>query len=187
MSSIGFAVSANRRSTRRWRPLRLYGTFSAFLVLFVLLGTAAAQDLPAGTSSQKNTANRLLNYLQAKQIEQAISLGQQAVERWPQNADFHHWLGIAYFQSGKNTEALRELAGAAKLRPEEYDIHFDTALVHLQERQYAAAAEQLQKALRLKPGQPMAHLLLGRAYQNSNRSLQHSLASGGTTTRSTMA
>jgi tetratricopeptide (TPR) repeat protein len=42
----------------------------------------------------------------------------------------------------------------------------------LQEQQYAAAAEQLQKALRLKPDQPLAHLLLGRAYQNSNLTLE---------------
>ena len=125
------------------------------LALALTLGTglAMSQSRPAalGAQSEKETGDQLLSYLQSKQLEQAISLGQQAVERWPQNADFHHWLGIAYFQSGRNAEALEQLGRAAKLRPGDYDIQFDAALVHLQEQQYAAAAEQLQQALRLKP------------------------------------
>ena len=178
MSSSGFAVSANRRFTRLCRLLGLHRIASGVVVLlcslalFVSLGTAQVQERPSGMSGQKEAGGQLLNSLQAKQLDQAISLGRQAVARWPQNANFHHWLGIAYFQSGRNAEALEQLGQAATLRPGDYDIHFDTALVHLQEQQYAAAAEQLQKALRSRPDQPLAHLLLGRACQNTNRSLE---------------
>src|SRR5512146_3527223 len=145
MHCLGF-VSADRCWLRFRRHLA--GMLAVTVCLAAVLAAAQA------TQTEKATGEQLLNYLQSKQLDQAISLGQKAVARWPQNDDFHHWLGIAYFQSGKNSDALAQLAQAEKLRPQDYDIHFDTALVHLQDQKYPLAAEQLQKALRLEPDRP---------------------------------
>jgi tetratricopeptide (TPR) repeat protein len=49
---------------------------------------------------------------------------------------------------------------------------FDIALVHLSENQYPSAADELEKTTKLDPNAALAHVLLGRAYQNTNRSVQ---------------
>src|SRR5512135_3490634 len=145
MHILDLDVSVVRCVAPARRRLLLTATFLRFGLVAIVLAsgpaplsatTLAALALPGGGSpqSQKQTGEQLLSLLQARQLEQAISLGQQAVARWPQSADFHHWLGIAYFRSGKNAEALEQLAQAGKLRPEDYDIHYDTALVHLQDQ-----------------------------------------------------
>ena len=54
----------------------------------------------------------------------------------------------------------------------QFDIHFDLALVLLQQNESGAAADELEKAIKLQPSHALAHVLLGRAYQNTNRTLQ---------------
>src|SRR6202795_278516 len=41
----------------------------------------------------------VMSYLQGRRFPQAVTAGKEAVERWPRDADFRHWLGLAYFQS----------------------------------------------------------------------------------------
>jgi Tfp pilus assembly protein PilF len=74
-----------------------------------------------------------------------------------------HQLGVAYFQSGQTEAAERELQRAAELDGKRFEIRFDLALSYLDQRKYAPAAEQLESALRLKAGNPLVHVLLGRA------------------------
>ena len=119
-------------------------------------------------------ANRglLLTYLEAGRLRDAEAVGTDAAARWPQDAQIQHWLGLVYFKSGRNQQALAALERSGKLDGEHFDIHFDTSLVLLEMKQYPAAAEELEGAIRLKPSDAIAHVLLGRAYQNSNRTVQ---------------
>jgi tetratricopeptide (TPR) repeat protein len=113
----------------------------------------------------------LLAYLQIGRLAQAAEIGRNAVARWPGDAQLWHWLGLAYFKAGQNGPALEALQRSEKLDSARFDIHFDRALVQLQQDQYPLAADELEKAIKLKPSDPLAHVLLGRAYQNSNRTL----------------
>ena len=119
-------------------------------------------------------ANRglLLSYLSEKRLGDAENIGQSAVAHWPQDAELQHWLGLVYFKQGRNTKALELLRGAENLNDSQFDIHFDTALVLLSDNQYPAAVNELEKALKLDPKAALAHVLLGRAYQNTNRTVQ---------------
>ncbi|HZZ14728.1 MAG TPA: tetratricopeptide repeat protein, partial [Candidatus Sulfotelmatobacter sp.] len=58
------------------------------------------------------------------------------------------------------------------LKPSLSDIHFDIALVELSQDQYGLAANELEQAIKLEPDSALAHILLGRAYQNTNRTLK---------------
>ena len=51
----------------------------------------------------------LLSRLQSGRIPDAIITGSRAVQRWPQDAELRHWLGLAYFKAGRNTEAAKAL------------------------------------------------------------------------------
>jgi protein O-GlcNAc transferase len=119
-------------------------------------------------------ANRglVLSYLQRGQLREAIQLGIDAITRWPHDAELQHWLGLAYFKAGQNESALATLKRSEAIASASFDIHFDVALVLLQQSQYAPAADELERAIKLQPSHALAHVLLGRAYQNTNRTLQ---------------
>jgi tetratricopeptide (TPR) repeat protein len=126
------------------------------------------------TAPENLEANRglLLTYLEANQLPQAAALGKTATAHWPKDAELQHWLGLAYFKLGQNQEALEILHSSEKIDAHPYSIHFDTALVLLTLMQYGPAADELELATKLKPDETLPHVLLGRAYLNSNRTLQ---------------
>jgi len=64
------------------------------------------------------------------------------------------------------------LRRAETLDAKSFDIHFGLALVLLSENQATPTADELEMAIKVKPSAALAHVLLGRAYQNSNRTLQ---------------
>ena len=141
------------------------GNFAAAAARFEEARKLAPQNKAAWRGS-------LLAHLQGKQLPAAVRLGKQAVAQWPQDAEFQHLLGLAYFQSGASDSAIPHLQTAEKLAPGRYDILFDSALVYLSRNEYGSAAVQLEKALKVKSNEALPHLLLGRAYHNTNRTLQ---------------
>ncbi len=137
-----------------------------------LLSVAARAQTQDRTRVQ--TREQLLQDLNSDQLRDAVLLGQQAVSRWPRDAQFRHYLGVAYFKTGDTKQALEQLTRARELNPRDSATHFDLALVLLSKQDYAGAATELEAAIELSPSNAnaLAHVLLGRAYLNSNRSLQ---------------
>ena len=119
-------------------------------------------------------ANRglLLSDLQMGRLDDAENIGKEAVSRWPKDAELQHWLGLAFFKKAENPEALTALRRSETLDGSHYGIHFDTALVLLSDSNYLEASIELEKAIKLDPKIALPHVLLGRAYQNTNRSMQ---------------
>jgi tetratricopeptide (TPR) repeat protein len=136
--------------------------------------------LPAPAQTQNptraQTRQQLLQDLDSGQLRDAVLLGQQAVSRWPGDAQLRHYLGVAYFKTGDAKQAQEQLTRARELNPADSATHYDLALVLLSEQNYAGAADELEAAIKLSPSSAnanaLAHMLLGRAYLNSNRSLQ---------------
>jgi tetratricopeptide (TPR) repeat protein len=114
----------------------------------------------------------LLSYLQEGRLAEAENIGKTALARWPSDAELLHWLGLVYFKQHKNDLALPALQRAASLDRSQYGIHFDLALLLLSDDHYSDAAKELETAIKLNPKAALPHVLLGRAYQNSNRSVQ---------------
>ena len=126
------------------------------------------------SAPQNLQANRglLLSYLQAGRLNDAEQLGREAVAHWPDDAQLQHWLGLVYFKSQQDAAALQALRRAEQLDGTRFEVHFDLALVLLDQNQYSPSAEELEKANKLKPTDALAHVLLGRAFQNTNRTVQ---------------
>lgn len=114
----------------------------------------------------------LLSYLQLSRLDEAESIGRTAVARWPKDAQLQHWLGLVYFKLSQNSTALEWLQRSANLDGTQYAVHFDTALVLLSDANDSQAASELEKTIKLDPKAALAHVLLGRAYQNTNRTVQ---------------
>jgi len=141
-------------------------------ILLCLPGPAALAQTQDLTPAQ--TRQQLLQDLDSGQLRDAILLGEQAASRWPRDAQLRHYLGVAYFQTGDLKQAQEQLTRALDLDPKDSKMHFDLALVLLSEQHYTAAADELEASIKLSPpnANALAHVLLGRAYLNSNRSLQ---------------
>src|SRR5437762_13547022 len=67
--------------------------------------------------------------------------------------------------------ALEALHRSEALEGSQFGIHYDIALVLLSQEQYSPASDELEKAIKLNPSDALAHVLLGRSYQNTNRTL----------------
>jgi tetratricopeptide (TPR) repeat protein len=149
---------------------------SAIAVSFLFISATAQTRNP----SQAETRQQLLQALDSGRLQDAIRLGEQAVSRWPDDAQVRHHLGLAYFKTGDLKQAREQLTRARDLDPKDSATHFDLALVLLSAQDYATAADELEASIKLgrldaNPNaipNALAHILLGRAYLNSNRSLQ---------------
>src|SRR5580698_6616421 len=141
----------------------------AFAVFLLCLSFSIAS---AQASTLAQTRDQLLQDLESGRLREAVLLGQQAVSRWPRDAQLRHYLGVAYFKTGDLKQAQEQLTRARELNPKDSATHFDLALVLLSQQNYAAAADALESAIKLNPSNALAHMLLGRAYLNSNRSLR---------------
>ncbi|PYV64870.1 MAG: hypothetical protein DMG97_33720 [Acidobacteria bacterium] len=107
--------------------------------------TATAEFQHAEQLSLDNlSANRglLLSYLQSGRLPDAVDFGTKAVAHWPNDAQLHHWLGLAYFKQKMTTPALQALHRSETLDSASFGTHFDIALVLLSQEQYPPAAEE---------------------------------------------
>jgi len=145
-------------------------SIAILVCLLCLHAPAQTQNL-----TRAQTRQQLLQDLESGELRDAVLLGQQAVSRWPIDAQFRHYLGVAYFKSGDTKQAQEQLTRARELNPADSATHFDLALVLLSEQNDVAAADELEATIKLSPSNATAnaltHELLGRAYLNSNRSL----------------
>ena len=96
----------------------------------------------------------------------------EGMRLWPDDARFVHLRGLAYFRLGNLTAAQQDLLQTQKMAPTDTDAVFDLGLVYMAQRQYEDAARQFETTLKdpKKSGEGISHVMLGRAYQNSNRS-----------------
>jgi tetratricopeptide (TPR) repeat protein len=158
-------------SMKEWRVFKA----ALFVCLLYFVVPVLAQN-----QTETQIRQQLLQELESGEFHVAVLLGEQAVARWPRDAQFRHYLGIAYFKSGDLKQAQDQLTRARDLASEDSKTHFDLALVLLSEQDYTAAADELEASIKLSRSSSssnsnpsaLEHVLLGRAYLNSNRSLQ---------------
>ena len=141
------------------------GDFSQAIQTYEVAVQLAPEDQAAASGF-------LYALLKAKQLSRAVAFGQQATVKWSNSPELHHWLGLAYFQSGDLSAGEEQLKRAVALKANDYDSVFDLSLIRLAKKDYSKAASSLERALRLRSTEAMPHVLLGRAYLNSNRTLK---------------
>jgi len=107
--------------------------------------------------------------LSAGQIDAAVEQAKLAVGKYPRSSPLYQLLGAGLFKQGANEEARKAFGRAIEIDPGVPQNYYDLALVNLSDKRYADTATALETYLRLKPEDAQAHLLLGRAYHNLNR------------------
>ena len=89
----------------------------------------------------------------------------KAIELNPNYALAHDWYGVYLTARGRWSEALAELEKARELDPMSLPISTDMGFSLYYAQNYDGAIESLRGTLRKEPAFPLAHLWLGRAYE----------------------
>jgi DNA-binding winged helix-turn-helix (wHTH) protein len=93
----------------------------------------------------------------------------RAIALNPGYAIAHHWYAVYLTAMGRFEQAVTSIRHAQTLDPTSLIINTDIGFVLYYSRQYEAAIRQLLTVLEMNPEFPLAHLWLGRAYQEQQR------------------
>jgi TolB-like protein/DNA-binding winged helix-turn-helix (wHTH) protein len=83
----------------------------------------------------------------------------------PNYATAHHWYSVLLTARGRHDEALSEIGRAHELDPLSVPINTDIGFELYYARRYEEAISHLRSVLQTSPKFPLAHLWLGRAYE----------------------
>jgi len=83
-------------------------------------------------------------------------------------ATYYH-KAMAYKQSGKTEDAMRELKRALELREDYAAAHFSLGILYRQKKQTAEAIHHLERAVQLDSKSAQSHFSLGLAYNQAGR------------------
>ncbi len=135
------------------------------LVVVLRLAPLRAQD------TESSLHDRVAAEVQQGKLDEALADAQLAVGQYPNSSELYQLLGIILFKKGLDADARTAFRRAIELDPSIPQNYYDVALVDLSEHRYDVAASRLEAYLRLDPMNAQAHLLLGRAYHNLNRTM----------------
>jgi TolB-like protein/DNA-binding winged helix-turn-helix (wHTH) protein len=90
---------------------------------------------------------------------------QKAIAVNPNYATAHHWYSVLLTARGRHEEALIEIHRAHDLDPLSVPINTDIGFELYYARRYEEAMTQLRSVLQTSPHFPLAHLWLGRTYE----------------------
>jgi tetratricopeptide (TPR) repeat protein len=94
----------------------------------------------------------------------------RAIALNPGYATAHQWYSIYLLSAGRPNEAFQEIYLARQYDPLSLSINTDIGFHYHYNRQYDEALKQLTTVLAMKKDFPLAHLWLGRSYQQLGRS-----------------
>jgi TolB-like protein/DNA-binding winged helix-turn-helix (wHTH) protein/Tfp pilus assembly protein PilF len=123
-----------------------------------------ALELDPGLA-EAHTSLAYYNLYHAWNWSEAEKEFQRAIELNPNYATAHEWYSYYLLAIGRMDEAWNEINRARQLDPLAVIISTDVGFNYVYRRDYDAAISQLRRTLAVSPNFPLAHLWLGRAYQ----------------------
>jgi predicted O-linked N-acetylglucosamine transferase (SPINDLY family) len=126
--------------------------------------SASASNIAAPVVSLPALFNTAQQQRNAGNFAQAEAIFRQVLAQQPNHAEALHWLGITYYQTGKNAAAIELIKKSIALNPESSIYYCNFGVVLSAQKQIAAAIAAYQQSLRLKPDNASALSNLGNAY-----------------------
>ena len=125
--------------------------------------------LAGGATPSQRQINKLMDYYQAEQLDDAEALARSLTENFPEDAFAWKVLGAILRQSGAISDSLVPMQKSVELSPQDAEAHYNlgNALKQLSRLNEAAAAYR--QALALKPDLAEAHNNLGNTLKDLGR------------------
>ncbi|MCZ6696018.1 MAG: tetratricopeptide repeat protein [Acidobacteria bacterium] len=92
-----------------------------------------------------------------------------ALDKSPDSALHHHWMGQLLMRTGRRAEARNAFNNAIRLEPENAEFHISLGGIEIQDGRLEEARTALQEALRLKPNHSLAWFNLGVSFAVEGR------------------
>ena len=161
---------------------------TAFLVLGLLVLGAAAQERLKSPPLSESKAEKLSPELQEgakklgawltggefmrdKDYEKAAEVFKQAIRLWPDEANWHYYLGMCYGELGRYQEAEVAYKQAIRLDPNDYNSIFSLGFIYMRMGRHEEAVTAFKQAIpackqaiRHNPDNVQAHYCLGMLY-----------------------
>ena len=140
----------------------------------VLLGLICLCGLPSmllGQGAEQQLEDEVTELLKSKNFDEAVQQAKLAVRQFPQSSGLYQLYGVALMKNRMAKEAQTAFRRALELDPSLAENCLNLALSYLSEDQYEKAVAPLETYLKMYPRNPQAHILLGRAYHNLNRTI----------------
>ena len=157
-----------------WLSLSLQSSLSMlsriYPFVFALPFLAAILLAHAPVDSEQAITDLINQMIAARQFESAVALARHAVAQYPASAALDQLLGLALYREGDRRGAAVAFRKAIELAPSESGNYFNLGLIELGAGD-ARAVKHLEAFVQLEPRNPDGHLLLGHAYQYTNRTL----------------
>lgn len=115
------------------------------------------QSLYTFVRSAKLHFNSAIELLQQNRPELAVEQLRMAIEKNPDNFNYHHNLAAAYGLLGRQEEAIAAYRRALELNPEYPNSRFNLAMMLVKRGEIEEAAGHLELAHRYDPGDLVAH------------------------------
>src|SRR5207248_871255 len=84
-------------------------------------------------------------------LDEALSLAQKALQKWPQQPNLVDTLGWIYFKKNLNDSALQVFRGLALKYPDNANFHYHFGMALLQKGDKETARTELKSGLSKKP------------------------------------
>ena len=97
-------------------------------------------------------------------FQAAAEFYRQAASLDPENAELRTNLGLMYYQTGKDQQAIEAFSQAIRLKPGLFVPNLFLGLDYLRLKRFNEAIPYLKRAARLKVADPQAQLALGQTY-----------------------
>jgi tetratricopeptide (TPR) repeat protein len=174
---IALAAAAIETGLRRWTRLARSSEVAACVALAIPLGAltflqsqqyvdaetlyrATLRRNPSSWMAHNNLAVLTLR-TSATDLDETVAHLQESLRLYPDHAEAHNNLGLAYQRMNRLEDALREHAEAARLQPDYVEAHYNLGIDAQALGRLDEAAAHYRDALRLKPDLAGAHNNLG--------------------------
>jgi tetratricopeptide (TPR) repeat protein len=142
--------------------VRFYSFTAALLAVALLVGTATAGDLGV----QRNLAQAALL---VGDYERAITLSNEILASWPEDAGAHLIRGLAYVGTGEFEKAEADLLIAREEYPDDYSVLYNLAIIAERRGDNREALLYLDEALAQGLRKTDAHLLKAKLLDRLGR------------------
>jgi tetratricopeptide (TPR) repeat protein len=158
----------------------LYAALLAGLLIAMIVGTAAVADQSNDHTVQGNVDPNILECLavghqalEKHDLKEAARAFSSCVQKYPNVAITHYWLGMGHFFDSENQKALEEFGEVLRLEPENAYAAAMLGRIHsLDQNQLPMAREQLEKALSINSELEDARFDLARVYAQQGHLVQ---------------
>ena len=128
----------------------------------------AVQNITSQTESQ-DLFREAVALVYLGQYQMAMEIFKKLIEKNPQNARYHYWLGSVFHKLEGYEAALKEVHRAVELEPHNAFYHYSLGKTLHKLGRYEEALEQKQKALEVEPDNAKYHDSLRMTLQKLGR------------------